>query len=91
MHPPYTMSSHHREEQERDGFRRMSGEDEMMFNNPTPFTAEVRYLYLPASPSLSREIEYGKYSLVRLLCNTNDPTYVVIVFLSFSRLPLYNI
>jgi len=40
--PIPTMASQHEEAKEHDGFRRMSGEDEMMFNNPAPFTAEVR-------------------------------------------------
>lgn len=54
------MSSHHREEQERDGFRRMSGEDEMMFNNPTPFTAEdstTRVSSQKASPPASPSVK----------------------------------
>ncbi|KAL7487348.1 hypothetical protein ACHAW6_012947 [Cyclotella cf. meneghiniana] len=35
-----TMSSHQVYAVERDGFRRMSGEDEMMFTNPSPFQAD---------------------------------------------------
>mmetsp|Transcript_14940 Transcript_14940/g.31342 ORF Transcript_14940/g.31342 Transcript_14940/m.31342 type:complete len:122 (+) Transcript_14940:36-401(+) len=56
--PIPTMASQHEEAKEHDGFRRMSGEDEMMFNNPAPFTAEdstttssSQKAFPPASPS----------------------------------------
>lgn len=35
------MTIHHVHAEQTDGFRRMSGEDEMMFKNPSPFQANV--------------------------------------------------
>jgi hypothetical protein len=39
-----TMATHQVHAEAHNGFRRMSGEDEMMFNNPSPFEADVSLL-----------------------------------------------
>eukprot|EP00804_Cyclotella_cryptica_P008103 CCRYP_004602-RC/>CCRYP_004602-RC protein AED:0.00 eAED:0.00 QI:349/1/1/1/1/1/2/3969/70 len=46
------MASHQVYAVERDGFRRMSGEDEMMFTNPSPFQADDSKL-TPITPKSS--------------------------------------
>jgi hypothetical protein len=38
------MTTHQVNAEAHNGFRRMSGEDEMMFNNPSPFQADVSLL-----------------------------------------------
>lgn len=38
------MATHQVHAEAHNGFRRMSGEDEMMFNNPSPFEADVSLL-----------------------------------------------
>ncbi|KAL3778230.1 hypothetical protein ACHAWO_012897 [Cyclotella atomus] len=50
------MTTHQVNAEAHNGFRRMSGEDEMMFNNPSPFQADEPTTVTPkSSPPASPE------------------------------------